>query len=158
MAVISISYSEGNKKNLNYKSVKISYNILKKNKKFSSGNFVKDWYNLMKFIIENDLWNKEIISHSSSVDHFIMDGAPYDSAYLHMENNNPILKYTEEINEEELKIFLKEKYKTKKQKEEAERRIRLNKIFFEKEITDGIEFFVPKNTKPTLEELKILCK
>lgn len=158
MAVISISYSEGNKKNLNYKSVKISYNILKKNKKFSSGNFVKDWYNLMKFIIENDLCNKEIISHSSSVDHFIMDGAPYDSAYLHMENNNPILKYTEEINEEELKIFLKEKYKTKKQKEEAERRIRLNKIFFEKEITDGIEFFVPKNTKPTLEELKILCK
>jgi len=158
MAVISISYSEGNNKSLNYKSVKISYNILKKNKKFSSGNFVKDWYNLMKFIIENDLWNKEIISHSSSVDHFIMDGAPYDSAYLHMENNNPILKYTEEINEEELKIFLKEKYKTKKQKEEAERRIRLNKIFFEKEITDGIEFFVPKNTKPTLEELKILCK
>ena len=158
MAVISISYSEGNKKNLNYKSVQISHNTLKKNKKFSSGNFVKDWYNLMKFIIENDLWNKEIISHSSSVDHFIMDGAPYDSAYLHMENNNPILKYTEEINEEELKIFLKEKYKTKKQKEEAERRIRLNKIFFEKEITDGIEFFVPKNTKPTLEELKILCK
>jgi len=158
MAVISISYSEGNNKSLNYKSVKISYNILKKNKKFSSGNFVKDWYNLMKFIIENDLWNKEIISHSSSVDHFIMDGAPYDSAYLHMENNNPILKYTEKINEEELKIFLKEKYKTKKQKEEAERRIRLNKIFFEKEITDGIEFFVPKNTKPTLEELKILCK
>lgn len=158
MAVISIEYSEGNKKDLGYKSVQISYNMLKEKKEFSSGNFIKDWYNLMKFIIENKLWSKEPISDSSSVDHFIMDGAPYSSAYLHMENDNPVLKYTEEINEEELKTFLREKYKTKKQRKDAERRIRLNKILSEKDITDGVEFFVPENTKPTLDELKEMCK
>jgi hypothetical protein len=87
-----------------------------------------------------------------------MDGAPYDSAYLHRENDKLILKYTEKINENELKTFLKEKYKTNKQREEAKRRIILNKMYLDKEITDGLEFFVPQGTKPTWEELKDMCK
>lgn len=99
-----------------------------------------------------------MVLHSSSIDHFIMDGAPYDSAYLHMENGNLVLKYIEEINETELKIFLKEKYKTKKQRDEAEEIIRLNKMYSERDIIGGLEFFVPTGTRPTWEELKEMCK
>lgn len=39
-AIISIEYDEGNKKNLGYKYVSISYDNEKK--EFSSGNFVVD--------------------------------------------------------------------------------------------------------------------
>ncbi len=158
MAVVSINYSEVNKKDLKYKSVQISYDRLKKKKKFSSGNFIKDWYDKNKFLSDTEIWNTEPVLHSSSVNHFIMDGAPYDSAYLHRENDVFILKYTEEINEEELRVFLKEKYKTKKEREKAKSRILLNKIYLEKDITNGLEFFVPTGTRPTWEELKEMCK
>ena len=60
----------------------ISYNNLDDEKIFDSGGFIKDWYECNKFIIF-DLCDKEgHFSNSSSVDHFIMDGAPFESAYL----------------------------------------------------------------------------
>ena len=90
MSVTSINYSEGKKK-LNYKSVEISYNNLKKKKVFDSGNFVKDWYDCVKFIIMK-LGNSEHHMNSSTVNHFIMDGAPYDSAWLNTDNT-PKLVY-----------------------------------------------------------------
>lgn len=80
MAVVGVHYDEFKSKNLNYKGVYISYNGGKK--EFNTGNFIKDWYDCNAFII-NDLGEKEpYISNSSTVDHFIMDGAPYESAYL----------------------------------------------------------------------------
>ena len=81
MAVRGITYEEGTAGG--YKSVDISYH---KNDEptvriFDSGNFIKDWYDAVKWYLHADL-NEHVLVNSSSVDHFIMDGAPYDSAYL----------------------------------------------------------------------------
>lgn len=84
MAVFEINYDEGNKKDLKYESVDIFYGSLTKKKVFNSGNFVKDWYDLVRFIIL-ELGDTELhYTGSSSVDHFFMDGADelYDEAYL----------------------------------------------------------------------------
>lgn len=52
--------------------------------KFDSGDFVQDWYDCLKYLIDNQ-WG---VCDSSAVNHFIMDGAPYDSAYLHDAGDN----------------------------------------------------------------------
>lgn len=45
---------------------------------FNSGDFVQDWYDCIKYQVDN-----QISSISSScVDHFFMDGASYDVAFL----------------------------------------------------------------------------
>lgn len=132
MAVISISYNDGNKKNLGYKSVNLSYDDLKKKKSFNSGDFVKDWYDCMKFNITNDITDKEPLMHSSSVNHFIMDGAKFDSAYLHADKNQVELKYVDESDPHYLYT---------------------QRDIYEK----GIEFFVKEGTKPTWDELRALC-
>jgi len=81
MAVTFINYT-GRKSKLKYESVEVSYDYSKQKKVFDSGNFVKDWFDCMKFIIF-ELSDKEYgFANSSCVDHFIMDGAPYESAYL----------------------------------------------------------------------------
>lgn len=88
MAVFTINYDEGNKENLNYKSIEIHYDSLKQKKMFDSGNFVKDWFNLIKFVI-TELNNTELhITGSSTIDHFFMDGADklYDEAYLNTDD------------------------------------------------------------------------
>jgi hypothetical protein len=126
MAVYGIDYDEGNKKNLGYESVHVSYGNLDKKKVFNSGNFVKDWFDLIKCIIV-ELSNTE--SHfvgSSSVDHFFMDGADelYDEAYL-----------VDAIVDGETKSVLSYVYDE-----------------------DHIKFYVPKDTQPTWEELKEMCK
>lgn len=131
MAVISISYDEGNKKELGYKSVNLSYNNIKDKKSFNSGDFVKDWYDCLKFLIIKNIVDDEPLIHSSSVDHFIMDGAKFDSAYLHTKKEETVLKYTSNT---------------------------LNTIYLDYDICeDGIEFFVPEGTKPTWEEHRELC-
>ncbi len=116
MSVIAINYDERNKRDLGYESVRILSG--KEVNFFNTGNFVKDWYDCIKYYItvlsETDLH----LSHSSSVDHFIMDGAPYDSAYLITDNDKWELSYDA------------------------------------KDCDKGIEFFVPKNTRPTWNELK----
>jgi len=89
MAVVGINYSEGKKKNLDYKSVRISYNFNKNEKIFDSGDFVRDWYDCNKFIIF-EMSDSEPIANSSSVNHFIMDGAPFISAYLKPKDKNNI--------------------------------------------------------------------
>lgn len=96
MAIIRI-YSNENKKNLIYESVKISYGQ-NEEKVFATGNFVKDWYDMRKFMIQQLSDKEPFFTHSSSVDHFIMDGAPYDSAYLKFDKNNkPYLSYTYDL-------------------------------------------------------------
>jgi hypothetical protein len=83
MAVYGINYDEGNKKNLGYQSVRISYGKDEK-KVFNSGNFVKDWFDLVKFIIMELSQTESHFVGSSDVDHFFMDGADelYDEAYI----------------------------------------------------------------------------
>jgi hypothetical protein len=69
MALIKVIYNDGNKANLNYKSVEIIFEKCKKT--FDTGNFVKDWFDCVNFIVENRVKH---FSYSSSVDHFITDG------------------------------------------------------------------------------------
>ncbi len=132
MAVIGVNYEEGNKANLNYKSVYIHATSKKQNKLFDSGDFVKDWFNALKYFHQN----QEKLGHlsgSSTCDHFIMDGASFSSAYLHIVNGKPVLKYID--------------YKDK------------NYIHTQREIyEDGYEYFVAKDTQPTWEELKEYCR
>ena len=131
MAFITIQYNEGNKKKLNYKSVQISYEKSLK-KTFNSGNFVKDWFDCIKFF-NIEVSDNEFLAHSSSVNHFIMDGAQYDSAYLHIVDKKPVLKYVDESDEHYL-LTQRDVYE------------------------GGIELFVASKTQPTWEELKELCK
>lgn len=97
MAVYGINYDEGNEQDLGYESVDISYDNLKKKKVFNSGNFVKDWYDLVKFMIMELGKTEPHFIGSSSTDHFFMDGAKFDEAYLVDENVNgetkSVLKY-----------------------------------------------------------------
>lgn len=132
MAFVTIKYNEGAFDDLGYKSVELHYGTNEK-ENFQSGNFVKDWYDMRKFMIENLFNSESHFSHSSSVDHFIMDGAPYDSAYLHMINDKPVLKYLDMSDP--------------------------NWVSNQADIFEnGIEFFVPEGTQPTWEELKEMCE
>lgn len=82
MSVISINYNDGGDP-LGYESVQFSFGFSNEKKIFNSGNFVQDWFDMRKFMImEYDNSKDPYSSYSSSVDHFIMDGAPYESAYL----------------------------------------------------------------------------
>ncbi len=130
MAIIGINYKEPNTQK--YQSVRISYGE-KEEKLFATGNFIKDWYDMRKFTAFELSDSEPYFCHSSSVDHFIMDGAPYDSAYLHMIDDKPVLKYLD----------------------------RSDSLWFinQRDIVDnGIEFFVPEGTQPTWEELKKMCE
>ena len=87
MSFTTINYNEGSKKlrqtgEIEYVSVELHYGKnLEEKIIFNSGNFVKDWYDRTKYIIMQ-IGTEEFHTNSSSVDHFIMDGAPYDTAYL----------------------------------------------------------------------------
>jgi len=72
---------------------------------FESGDFVKDWFNAKKKFL--DVYDEEMhLSSSSSVDHFIMDGAPYDSAYLVFQDKNDIGELTYEFDKEGWEMFV----------------------------------------------------
>lgn len=129
MAVIGINYKNNGKK-IKYESVYLFY---ESNKEiiFKSGDFVKDWYDAKKKYI-TELMDNEFLSGSSSCDHFIMDGAKYDSAYLHIIDDKPVLKYVDTTDPYYL--------------------------FSQHEIFEnGTEFFVEENTQPTWSELKKIC-
>jgi predicted glutamine amidotransferase len=135
MAYTTINYKEFGENDLKYESVEIHYGQGKDEKKkfFNTGNFVKDWFDCNKFKVMELSETEWVFIHSSSVDHFIMDGAPYDSAYLHMEGDKGVLKYVDRTDP----MYL----------------------FNQQDIYEGgTEFFVPEGTKPTWEELKEMCK
>lgn len=132
MAIVSIKYNEcGKYENLGYESVVLSYGDNKK-EFFNSGDFVKDWFNFTRFVVVEEIPNKEFVCYSSSVDHFIMDGAKVDSAYLHFEGDVPILKYIDKSDE---KWFMNQQ------------------DIYEK----CIEIFVDEGTTPTWNELRVRC-
>ena len=103
MAVYSIEYDEPDVST--YKHVKISYGENQK-KIFDSGDFVKDWYNLIKFIVLN-LEEYPIVG-SSSVDHFFMDGANdlYDVAYLVPDENDETKLVYERKGEDFIELYV----------------------------------------------------
>lgn len=127
MAYININYNEGGEP-LNYQNVTIGSMLNNNSKVFESGDFVKDWFNVIKYYFQ-EMGGEPLLS-SSSVDHFFMDGADYDSAYLHFENDLPVLKYVD----------------------------RSDKNWYNGPIVEGIELFVEPGTQPTWEELKEYCK
>jgi hypothetical protein len=89
MAFVSIKYN-GINETLKYESVHLS-TYDNKELIFNSGNFVKDWFDCIKYCCTE---LSESIRHSSVVDHFFFDGAEYDSAYLHIVNKIGELRYT----------------------------------------------------------------
>lgn len=103
---------------------------------FNSGNFVVDWWNAIKKFYNELVETEPYLSHSSSVDHFIMDGAPYYSAYAHPEGDGLELKYVDEDWTKDIESMV------------AARQI----------YEGGIEIFVHDGTTPTFEELKEYVK
>ena len=144
MAVIGISYDgcshdydeDGNRIELNPSTLVYHHVYIHTSGEkfeFKSGDFVKDWFQA-KMKYAKELQDKEPhLAGSSTCDHFHMDGAEYDSAYLHIENGNGVLKYIDRSDP--------------------------NYIFTQREIyEDGWEMFVDPGTQPTWEELKERCK
>jgi hypothetical protein len=133
MGVVSITYNEGNHrsyKKMGYESVNLSYGK-NTHKKFNTGNFEQDWYDMRAHMIKK-VKNEPYFCHSSSVDHFIMDGAPFESAYLH-----PVAG----TNNEEWELIYWDKNK--------------HNLYADRHIYEnGWKFFVKKGTRPTWAELK----
>lgn len=102
MAVTGINYNEGKKRDLGYESVYVHHS--NGEKVFASGNFVKDWFDMRKYIIQESSETEFHFSNSSTVGHFIKDGAPYDSAWLVIENDKPSLVY--EYLDEHIEFFV----------------------------------------------------
>ena len=103
--VRGIDYNEGGEPDLGYTGVDMSWREdgERKFKVFNTGDFVKDWMHALKWFIEGDFG--EHLVNSSSVDHFIMDGAPFDSAYIGFnENKEPYLYY--EWDDRGLEVFV----------------------------------------------------
>lgn len=129
MAVVGINYKEP--KPSTYKGVELSLRGEESRtlKEFKTGDFVKDWYDLLYYIIHSGITEKEHLSYSSSVDHFIMDGAPFESAYLKFkEDDTPYLDYKYDMTNVGIEFFvprgkrptweeLKEKYKKYEEQE-----------------------------------------
>lgn len=132
MAIININYNKVNDK-IEYISTDVSR--LNNNEKiFNSGDFVKDWYQAIKYCLNLE---NEYFSYLSSIDDFIIDGAPYDSVYLYLdENENPILYYPNNSTPENVK--------------EGEEFLDSKK--------DKIELFVNRGEKLSWEELLNKCK
>lgn len=72
---------------------------------FNSGDFVKDWYFAKKKFLEFADSEYDLV-HSSSLDHFIMDGAPYDSAYLVYDENTDGAHLEYDYNEKAWEMFV----------------------------------------------------
>ena len=111
MAVIGIHYEEGTP-GKDYKGIYLHYHDKDGNSKemtFFSGNFVKDWYAHNKFIsneMDGEFKYEHHFSYSSSRDHFIMDGAPFISKYLKIEDEKPYLTSSYNLNKPGTECFL----------------------------------------------------
>ncbi len=92
MAVRGIQYTQKKSGKIkDYQSVTIRhYNG--KELVFNTGDFVKDWFNALKFVLTGGLGEYPTLSDSSTVNHFIMDGAKFDSMYLHFVDDVPVLR------------------------------------------------------------------
>lgn len=73
MSVFSIEY-DGKNSSINYSHIEIDLLVGYETqiKEFRSGNFCKDWFDMIKFMVKDS--NNNHFVGSSSVDHFRMDG------------------------------------------------------------------------------------
>ena len=83
MSVIGIDYNEGG--DLKYNGIYFHPTIGNKDKTFFTGDFVKDWYDVMKFILTGGDGEEFHVAFSSSVHHFIGDTDLYESRHLDFE-------------------------------------------------------------------------
>jgi len=92
MAVRTIEYNDVDIST--YESVEI-FDDNDQTHTFNTGNFVKDWFDSTKFVLTGGLGEYPMLAHSSSVDHFIMDGGSrlYDSAWLLIDEKQAELTY-----------------------------------------------------------------
>lgn len=120
MSVVHINY-EGCNETLKYQNVTCDEVV------YESGDFIKDWYDLMKDYLKESKY--EHIVCSSSVDHFFFDGANYDSAYLTLEDGIWNFKYIDIENMTILEQHLI--------------------------VDSGVEYFVPNGTRMTWNEFKL---
>ncbi len=113
MAIIGIVYTDGNyyDENENIVEIPVKYShvylYLSSDEEFifNSGDFVKDWFWANKKFLE--VHQREMrLSMSSSVDQFIMDGAPFDSAYLIFPENSEKGELTYKFEEKSVEIFV----------------------------------------------------
>ena len=76
---------------------------------FDSGDFVKDWFEMIRYIVMNcEEGGTFSASCSSSVDHFIMDGAPFDSTHLIFPDNDGEDAYLDYKDSTGIEFFVKE--------------------------------------------------
>jgi hypothetical protein len=114
MAVIGINYDGGNYHN--YDGIEIQCDIKYESVYlhtstgdfiFDSGDFVKDWFLAKRKFIKEISYYDQTFCDSSSVNHFIMHGASFDSAYLHTDDEgNSRLEY--QYDEDGWEFFVKE--------------------------------------------------
>ena len=100
MAVISINYDDGT--DGGYVDVEIHTDDSVKIP-FNTGDFVKDWFDCMKYVITGMLGDYYFLSHSSSVNHWIFDDTEnkYKSMYLRLiDENNDTWELSEEYSHE----------------------------------------------------------
>lgn len=131
-----IEISPSDPRYLKYESVYIHYRGGEK--VFDSGNFIKDWFDAKGFYARGLMDMEPHLSGSSTCDHFLMDGANFDSAYLHIVDGKPVLRYCtyQDDSRDKMDILIE------------------NRDIYE----NGWEFFVEPGTRPTWEELKEQCK
>jgi hypothetical protein len=101
MAFFTINYS-GKDKTLKYKSIEL-HSSKGEMHLFDTGDVIKDWFDMMKHLILN-MNDEPYLTHSSTVDHFFMDGGDElaDSAYLF----DGELKYPKGIFDEGIEILV----------------------------------------------------
>ena len=117
---------------LTYLGLYISGGKLNPNETYkeSTGDFIKDWFNTIKKL--NDLGENRIFpmyTISSQINHLEDYNFNFETAFLHVEDGNYVLKYLD----------------------------RTKEYWWEDKISEGIEFFVPDNTW-TWEQLNEYCK
>ena len=123
MAVISINYNDGTGEG--YDGVEI-YTDDSVKIPFNTGDFVKDWYDCMRYILTGQLTVSFALIFSSSVHHFISDtDDKYKSVYLSpTDEKKEIWEITDNYSEDGFEFFvesdwngtwkeLKEKYDDK---------------------------------------------
>jgi len=97
--IVRIIYTEGDQST--YKCVEL--NIVNDSSKmaFNTGDFVKDWFQCMKYITMEE--EPDYMMLSSVVDHFITDGDKYISAYLKSDHE---LHYEYDFKEPGMEFFV----------------------------------------------------
>jgi len=87
-----------------YKGVSFSSDIKEEDKIFYTGDFLKDWYFCQKYLVQIKSKSEGSLSYSSTVNHFVTDGAPYQSRYLSIVDGKGFLN--EESNGEQMRFFV----------------------------------------------------